>query len=78
MDDKQIFDQIRELVNAEHDLRAAEQSGTAVDPRRLRSLEETLDQCWDLLRKRRALRDSGLDPDDAEQAPIDEVEKYLQ
>jgi len=41
-------------------------------------VEESLDQCWDLLRQRRAKKDSGENPDDAEARPISEVEGYRQ
>jgi hypothetical protein len=41
-------------------------------------LEESLDQCWDLLRRRRAARQSGGDPDRAGVRSVTEVEKYLQ
>ena len=44
---------------------------------RLRSIEIELDQCWDLLRQRRALRETGGDPSDASVRPGDEVEGYL-
>lgn len=44
---------------------------------RLRAVEVALDQCWDLLRQRRALRDAGGDPREAEVRPPDEVEGYL-
>ena len=45
--------------------------------KRLRQLEIELDQCWDLLRQRRALRETGGDPRDAAVRPADEVEGYL-
>jgi hypothetical protein len=44
---------------------------------RLRQVEIELDQCWDLLRQRRALRDYGGDPREASVRPSDEVEGYL-
>ena len=44
---------------------------------RLRSIETELDQCWDLLRQRRALRETGGDPREAAVRPPDEVEGYL-
>ncbi|HXW38833.1 MAG TPA: DUF2630 family protein [Acidimicrobiales bacterium] len=44
----------------------------------MRALEVSLDQCWDLLRQRRARRHSGLDPDDAAPRPTDVVEGYQQ
>ncbi len=44
---------------------------------RLRRLEIELDQCWDLLRQRRALRETGGDPREASVRPPEEVEGYL-
>ncbi|GAA2384455.1 hypothetical protein Cme02nite_66240 [Catellatospora methionotrophica] len=81
MDEKQIFERIDNLVAEEHDLRTRRVQG-AIDPEtesaRLRSLEETLDQCWDLLRRRRALKDAGENPDDAKPGDVKQVEGYLQ
>jgi hypothetical protein len=37
-----------------------------------------LDQCWDLLRQRRALREFGKDPDEAKVRPAKIVENYEQ
>ncbi|WP_068276621.1 DUF2630 family protein [Aldersonia kunmingensis] len=72
---------IRELVDAEHELRTKTESGE-LDPdteqRRLAQLEATLDQCWDLLRQRRARIHAGQSPDDAEVNPPSQVEGYLQ
>jgi hypothetical protein len=48
------------------------------DHKRLAQLQVELDQCWDLLRQRRALRDVGLDPDEAEIRPPQVVENYEQ
>jgi hypothetical protein len=45
---------------------------------RLWELEVALDQCWDLLRQRDALKDVGDDPDKARARPVAEVEGYLQ
>jgi hypothetical protein len=81
MDDQQILAQIRELIDSEHELRAKVADGelSSSDERaRLRSTEEALDQCWDLLRQRRAQRETGGDPDSAEARPASEVEGYLQ
>lgn len=81
MDEKQIFERIDGLVAEEHELRTKRLQGD-IDPQtetqRLRSLEETLDQCWDLLRRRRALRDAGENPDAAKPADVNTVESYLQ
>lgn len=71
---------MNELVAEERDLRGKLQHH-AIDEseehRRLKAIEVQLDQCWDLLRQRRALRDSGGDPQDAAVRPADEVEGYL-
>ena len=82
MDDKTILSRISELVDEEHRLRADAQqheSGTDDEAReRLRALEESLDQCWDLLRRRRAARQAHGDPDAQGERPVPEVERYLQ
>ncbi len=44
--------------------------------RELAKLNVELDQCWDLLRQRRALREFGRDPGEAEVRPPSVVEKY--
>lgn len=78
--DSETLGRIRELVDEEKALRAQVQRGdvTASDEQeRLRRLEVELDQCWDLLRQRRALRDSGADPREAKVRSPDEVEGYL-
>ena len=51
---------------------------TDTDRERLSKIEVELDQCWDLLRQRRALRDAGRDPKEAEVRPPDVVENYEQ
>jgi Protein of unknown function (DUF2630) len=81
VDEKQIFERIGALVTEEHQLRTKRGRGegdSVTEAGRLRHLEETLDQCWDLRRRRRALRDAGTDPDDARPAPVSQVEGYLQ
>jgi Protein of unknown function (DUF2630) len=81
MDDKQILHRITELVDEEHQLRTRYQAGSATsdgEHARLRDLETALDQCWDLLRQRRAAREFGTDPNAAQSRPTDEVEGYLQ
>lgn len=45
---------------------------------RIKELETALDQCWDLLRQRRARRTAGEDPDGASARPAGEVENYRQ
>lgn len=82
MDDTTILNRISELVDEEHRLRSAAQtneSGTDDEAReRLRALEESLDQCWDLLRRRRAARSAHGDPDAQGERSIPAVERYLQ
>jgi len=80
MDDRQVMNQIGNLVEEEHTLeRLAAAEGLGEEQQaRLRDLEVQLDQCWDLLRQRRARRDAGLDPDDANVRPPNTVEGYLQ
>lgn len=77
---QEILDRIRALVEEEKALRdqRADDSIQADDERsRLRALEVELDQCWDLLRQRRALRDYGRDETEAAVRPASEVEGYL-
>ena len=76
MTDADIHRTISELVQEEHRLRSGDVS--AEDRARLASVEQTLDQCWDLLRQRDALRDAGADPEQARSRPVGEVEGYLQ
>jgi hypothetical protein len=81
MDEKDILGRIQELVEREHQLRSEAEAGDIAqsDERaQLKQLEESLDQCWDLLRQRRARREYGQNPDDAAARPVDEVESYLQ
>jgi hypothetical protein len=81
MDEQDILKQIQTLVDREHQLRAEAEEG-AIEPSeersQLRRLEESLDQCWDLLRQRRARREYGQNPDESEARPVEEVENYLQ
>ena len=80
MDDAAIHDRIEKLVNEEHELWQREAAGHADDAtrQRLAEVKVSLDQTWDLLRQREALRDAGADPNAAEQRPVGEVESYLQ
>lgn len=78
--DSDILTQVNELVAAEKELRAKLQHheiDETQEHQRLRALEIQLDQCWDLLRQRRALRETGQDPDQAGARPADQVEGYL-
>jgi hypothetical protein len=77
VDEKQIFSRINELVEEEHQLRGSGEH-TEEQRARLQELEAHLDQAWDLLRQRRARRQYGEDPDEAEARPETEVEGYLQ
>jgi hypothetical protein len=81
VDDSNILSRVTALVDEEHALRSKREEGRiaeAEEHERLRRLEESLDQCWDLLRQRRARRDAGQNPDTAEARPVGEVEGYLQ
>jgi hypothetical protein len=80
VDDAEIVAAINRLADAEHELERKASSGKLADAEHeeLRRLELQLDQCWDLLRQRRARRHAGADPDDARARPIDTVENYQQ
>ena len=84
MSDETIAARIERLVAEEHELRHREESDStdpgrlAEDQTRLRDVEVELDRCWDLLRQRRALRNAGGDPDDAQARDAGTVEHYLQ
>jgi hypothetical protein len=77
MNDDELIHRISTLVDEEHRL----EQGEGDDPARvgrLRELEVALDQCWDLLRQRRARRESGQDPEAASPRPGGVVEGYQQ
>ena len=60
--DNAALSRINELVAEEKALREQLQHGEiseSEENKRLRQLEIELDQCWDLLRQRRALRETG-------------------
>ena len=78
MDDQKIFEQINKLAEEEHALwRKESAEGVSGNERaRLKKLEETLDQCWDLLHQRRARRNVGEDPSGASVRSVREVEGY--
>jgi hypothetical protein len=81
MDDKDIMGRISDLIDTEHQLRSQHARGELTSEQereRLRSAEEALDQCWDLLRQRRAKRQYGENPEGAEARPVSEVEGYQQ
>jgi hypothetical protein len=72
--DEDVFTRINGLVEEEHQLRESGEHDAA----RLRHLEEQLDQCWDLLRQRRAKREYAENPAEAEARSVDTVEHYQQ
>jgi hypothetical protein len=75
--DGSVLRHIEELVSQEHRLQAKE-SLTEEDRARLQSVQVELDQSWDLLRQRRALRTVGQNPDKAQVRPAETVEQYEQ
>lgn len=80
MDDQEIVARINRLVDEEHHLEQTH-VGKGLSPaetERLRSVEVQLDQCWDLLRQRRARREYGQDPDEAIVRDPSTVERYQQ
>ena len=81
MDDKTVLSRINELVAEEERLLESSrdiEGLSETDDARLKALEVALDQCWDLLRQRRAKRAAGQDPDDVELRDPSTVEGYLQ
>jgi uncharacterized protein DUF2630 len=82
MDDAQIHRQIEQLVAEEHELWKREGDDPDglhdTERRRLDELKVSLDECWDLLRQRRALRDAGRNPDAAQVRDETVVERYQQ
>jgi hypothetical protein len=79
MDDQEVIDRINQLANEEHELFQKESKGDASesDKERLKHLEVSLDQCWDLLHQRRARRSAGLSPDQASVRDESTVEGYV-
>jgi hypothetical protein len=81
MDDAEVLQRIHHLVEEEHRLRDHAAGGHPLSDEetgRLADLEVGLDQCWDLLRQRRARREFGQDPDEATPRDASVVERYLQ
>lgn len=81
MDDTRLLHRISQLIGEEHELRSRVRDGTLTSQEEhahLHELEVSLDQCWDLLRRRRAARDAGQDPAMERSRPPGEVEGYLQ
>jgi len=79
MQDQDVIDQINQLAGEEHQLFERESKGEAseADRERLKRLQVTLDQCWDLLHQRRARRTAGMDPDQAQVRDEKTVEGYV-
>ena len=81
MNDNNVLGRIHGLVDEEHKLRqqlAKGEISSTEEHARLKELEEALDQCWDLLRRRRAAREMGNDPNAEQAHSTSEVEGYLQ
>ena len=80
MPDDELFAKITELTDEEHELERAHRSTPLLgkDLDRLDDIRVSLDQCWDLLRQRRARREFGQDPDDVSVRSVDTVEGYEQ
>jgi hypothetical protein len=80
MDDSELLKHIEALVEEEHTLTRQSQQGGLDDEakERMNKLEVSLDQCWDLLRQRRALRSAHLNPEEAKLRDADIVEHYKQ
>ncbi|HEY7787107.1 MAG TPA: DUF2630 family protein [Casimicrobiaceae bacterium] len=74
--ERKVLTHIQDLVAEEHHL-LGQGSLAEAEHERLTRLQVELDQCWDLLRQRRALRETGGDPEKAEIRPPNIVEKYI-
>jgi hypothetical protein len=77
MDETDILSRIHALVDEEHKLREGTDHSDD-EKARLHKIDTDLDQCWDLLRQRRAKRQYDENPDDAKARPESTVESYLQ
>lgn len=77
MDDRKIINHIEDLIEEEQKL-FSKNGLNGEESKRLKSIEEELDQYWDLLRQRRALRDAGKNPEDAHLRSKNTVENYEQ
>jgi hypothetical protein len=75
MEDENVLDRIQRLVEEEHRLEN-DPSDVGPDRSRIDRINVQLDQCWDLLRRRRARREVGEDPDQAQPRSADTVEHY--
>jgi Protein of unknown function (DUF2630) len=76
MEDRDVLSEIHRLVDEERLLR--QRGASDAERARLALVEEQLDQCWDLLRRRRAREEAGQDPDAERVRSRSEVESYLQ
>ena len=76
--EQDIMATIRGLMDEEHALRSTPGGLDPAERGRMKEVEEALDQCWDLLRQRRARDEFGQDPDEAKVRPASEVENYRQ
>lgn len=78
--DADTLARINELAHEEHTIRERESEGQASDDDRARlaEVEALLDQCWDVLRQRRARREFGLSPDEASPRPPGVINAYRQ
>jgi hypothetical protein len=75
MEDNQILNRVKSLTENEEKLWGKENLSDE-EVEKLHKIKLELDQCWDLLRQRRALRDAGGNPDKAEARSIDTIENY--
>jgi uncharacterized protein DUF2630 len=80
MSDESVHGTIEQLVAEEHELweRESHGRGSDSDRRRLDEIKVQLDQCWDLLRQRRAKREFDQPEESAHARPADVVEGYQQ
>jgi hypothetical protein len=80
VNDREIVEEISRLSDEEHRLEETHvgEGLSSEETEQLRTIEVALDQCWDLLRQRRARRSAGQDPDDAAVRPESVVERYWQ
>ena len=78
MEDVDVLGHINQLAHEEHALWEKESKGetTEDDRLRLKRIQLTLDQCWDYLNQRRALRDAHRNPDEAKVRDVTTVERY--
>jgi hypothetical protein len=79
VDDQDVIDRINQLAHEEHELfeKESQKGVSAEEKERLKWLEVRLDQCWDLLHQRRALRAAGRDPNEAQPRDEQTVEGYV-